>query len=184
MSEKLLPCPFCGSEARLCMPAYPLASDCGDAMVSCNICDADGPNTLIDMAVHDLADWPGVEAEAIAAWNRRTPAPEGEAWRAALRALVRDCLANDFNELWDSYTAAQAVLAASPVVPVGSGETLERQAATIERQAAEIERLREALDLASRRFYVFRDMTDHTSDRVCLATWADDARAALTGEAS
>jgi hypothetical protein len=53
---------------------------------------------------------------------------------------------------------------------------------TLERQAAEIKRLREALDLASRRFYVFRDMTDHTSDRVCLATWADEARAALTGE--
>ena len=53
---------------------------------------------------------------------------------------------------------------------------------TIERQAAEIERLREALDLASRRFYVFRDLTDHAPDRVCLATWADEARAALTGE--
>jgi hypothetical protein len=50
-----------------------------------------------------------------------TPAPEGEAV-AALRALVRDCLANDFNELWDSYTAAQAVLAASPVVPAPERE--------------------------------------------------------------
>ena len=61
--------------------------------------------------------------------------------------------------------------------------TTTKAAAALERQAAEIERLREALDLASRRFYVFRDMTDYTSDRVCLATWADEARAALTGEA-
>jgi len=59
---------------------------------------------------------------------------------------------------------------------------LTEAADTIERQAAEIERLREALDLASRRFYVFRDMTDHAPDRVCLATWADEIRAALTGE--
>jgi hypothetical protein len=60
--------------------------------------------------------------------------------------------------------------------------TMANAADTLERQAAEIKRLREALGLASRRFYVFRDMTDHTSDRVCLATWADEARAALTGE--
>jgi hypothetical protein len=46
-------------------------------------------------------------------------AAEIERLRGALGQLHRDCLANDFNELWDSYTAAQAVLAASPVVPVG-----------------------------------------------------------------
>jgi hypothetical protein len=55
----------------------------------------------------------------------RTPAPEGEVV-AALRALVRDCLANDFNELWDSYTAAQAMLAAPPVVPVGVSREKQR----------------------------------------------------------
>jgi len=60
--------------------------------------------------------------------------------------------------------------------------TMANAADTLERQAAENKRLREALDLASRRFYVFRDMTDHAPDRVCLATWADEARAALTGE--
>ncbi len=68
-----------------------------------------------------------------------------------------------------------------PVV-LGPTDIRIEAADTLERQAAEIEKLREALDLASRRFYVFRDMTDHTSDRVCLATWADEARAHLTGE--
>tara|TARA_R110000868_G_scaffold10318_2_gene50864 strand:+ start:964 stop:1479 length:516 start_codon:yes stop_codon:yes gene_type:complete len=57
------------------MPEHPLNADCGDAKVSCSDCDADGPVIGLDMDVHTLADWPGLEAEAIAAWNRR-PAPE------------------------------------------------------------------------------------------------------------
>jgi hypothetical protein len=52
-------------------------------------------------------------------------------------------------------------------------------AALIESLAHDREVMREALDLASRRFYAFRDTTDHTPDRVCLAAWADEARAAL-----
>ncbi len=34
---------------------------------------------------------------------------------AVLRDLVRDCLANDFNECWDSYKAAQEALSAPPM---------------------------------------------------------------------
>jgi hypothetical protein len=37
-------------------------------------------------------------------------------------------------------------------------------------------KLVEALELASRRFYVLRDMSEHTTDRVCCATWGDEAR--------
>lgn len=72
-AEDLLPCPFCGGAARVWMPEYPLNVDCGDATVSCSECDADGPAIGLDMDVDTLADWPGLEAEAIAAWNRRTP---------------------------------------------------------------------------------------------------------------
>jgi len=37
-------------------------------------------------------------------------AAEIERLREALGQLHRDCLANDFNELWDSYTEARAAL--------------------------------------------------------------------------
>ena len=37
-------------------------------------------------------------------------AAEIERLREALGQLHRDCLANDFNELWDSYTEAKAAL--------------------------------------------------------------------------
>jgi hypothetical protein len=107
MSEKLLPCPFCGVAPTPYRGEVIVTVGCDN-----NECPARECYCSMPLAY---------ETEAIAAWNRRTPAPEGEAV-AALRALVRDCLANDFNELWDSYTAAQATLAASPVVPVGRGE--------------------------------------------------------------
>jgi len=104
MTEKLLPCPFCGVAPTPYRGEVIVTVGCDN-----NECPARECYCSMPLAY---------ETEAIAAWNRRTPAPEGEAV-AALRALVRDCLANDFNELWDSYTAAQATLAASPVVPVG-----------------------------------------------------------------
>jgi hypothetical protein len=114
MSEKLLPCPFCEADLehsellstrRFKTFVHPRNFD--------RLCVAE---SIIIAETSSM--------ERVKAWNRRTAAPEGEVV-AALRALVRDCLANDFNELWDSYTAAQAVVAASPVVPVGvSRETL------------------------------------------------------------
>lgn len=67
----LKPCPFCGGEARLWMPKFPLSEDCGNANVSCGECDAVGPNVLLDMDVHTFADWPDLEAEARDKWNRR-----------------------------------------------------------------------------------------------------------------
>lgn len=82
---ELAACPFCGGEARLWMPEYPLNVDCGDATISCLNCDADGPSIGIDMDVHTLADWPDLEAEAIAAWNRRAIPMEAVAWRCRAR---------------------------------------------------------------------------------------------------
>jgi hypothetical protein len=50
----LLPCPFCGGEARLI--------ECGDAYVECSNCGSEGSWNSLGRA--DLA---------IAAWNRRAP---------------------------------------------------------------------------------------------------------------
>ena len=65
MSEKLLPCPFCGGEAS--------AEQCvrvdyyGDWVVGCD-------NEQCCAKPEVLA---AIKSAAIAAWNRRTPAPEG-----------------------------------------------------------------------------------------------------------
>jgi hypothetical protein len=77
----------------------------------------------------------------------RTPAPEGEAWRVVPIKPTEAMLVNGREALMplvrlDSYGPLIGVwedmLAASPVVPVGSADTLERQ-------ADEINRLRLAL---------------------------------------
>jgi len=113
----------------------------------------------------------------------RTPAPEGEAWRvvpvepteAMMRAAELAGL-GDPDEHHETVIARlwSAMLAASPVVPVGSGETLERQ-------AAEIERLREALEPIAA-----RPVPDGCTDNALIG-WISagairKARAALTGE--
>ena len=68
----LKPCPFCGGDAWLQSPRYPLAADCDDAVVSCHDCNATGPAMLCDMSDYDAENhWPTACAEAIAAWNRR-----------------------------------------------------------------------------------------------------------------
>ena len=60
MSGELLPCPFCGGEARVIAPlgfGNIRAGDCGNSD-----CSATGP-------------WGRNETEAIAAWNTRAPLP-------------------------------------------------------------------------------------------------------------
>jgi Lar family restriction alleviation protein len=69
MTEKLLPCPFCGVSDHL--SAIKTGSAAGHYYPYAVICrhldcdDVRGPTG-------------NGEAEAIAAWNSRTPAPEGE----------------------------------------------------------------------------------------------------------
>ena len=82
--DELKPCPFCGSDEimRLCDPAQGL--------------DNSGPSRALSCAgCHIEAPFYDTEAEAIAAWNRRTPTPEAgeverlraalERWQAAFR---------------------------------------------------------------------------------------------------
>jgi len=73
MTEKLLPCPFCGGEASVhrCEHAF------YDAKIRCAGCQAEGP--IFDVDDGEANEAGRNEAEAIAAWNRRTPAPEKEA---------------------------------------------------------------------------------------------------------
>lgn len=72
VSRELLLCPFCGGEARLYSPTYPMSADCDDAFVACGSCDAHGPTSLCDMADEDAEHhWPDACAEAITAWNTR-----------------------------------------------------------------------------------------------------------------
>jgi hypothetical protein len=49
----------------------PFDADCDAITVQCPECDAVGANVLVDQDVHDQSDLPSLEAEAIAAWNRR-----------------------------------------------------------------------------------------------------------------
>ena len=67
--------------------------------------------------------------EAIEAWNRRTPAPEGEAWRT-VPVEPTEAMIEAAHALWGEGTGVNyvqlepedfyaAMLAASPVVPVG-----------------------------------------------------------------
>jgi hypothetical protein len=58
MSEKLLPCPFCGGEARTFEYDGANQATCGGKHIDCAGTDVVAP---------------------VAMWNRRTPAPEGEA---------------------------------------------------------------------------------------------------------
>jgi hypothetical protein len=117
MSEKLLPCPFCGGEAS--------AEQCvrvdyyGDWVVGCD-------NEQCCAKPEVLA---AIKSAAIAAWNRRTPAPEGEAWRT-VPVEPTEAMIEAAHALWGEGTGVNyvqlepedfyaAMLAASPVVPVG-----------------------------------------------------------------
>jgi hypothetical protein len=93
--DALKPCPFCGGEGRLFMPSYPLSADCADAEVRCSDCDAAGQPVLIDMDTHGESDWPGLQAEAITAWNTRTEArntPVETVADADIPALLRSAI--------------------------------------------------------------------------------------------
>jgi len=137
MSEKLLPCPFCGSTDLEILPEDPSRDGNAWGAVQCVNVDCSTYDILKRHGVRvrdgqDVSDERGSDAyksAAIAAWNRRTPAPEGEAWRtvpvepteAMLKAgcaIPGVCLETG-RKMW------RAMLAASPVVPVGVGrETL------------------------------------------------------------
>jgi Lar family restriction alleviation protein len=67
MSEKLLPCPFCGAKAHLLTGMVEFV----DVEITCTACSATGGNENEGILGEN-------RAAAIAAWNRRTPAPEGE----------------------------------------------------------------------------------------------------------
>ena len=119
MSEKLLPCPFCGGEAS--------AEQCvrvdyyGDWVVGCD-------NEQCCAKPEVLA---AIKSAAIAAWNRRTPAPEGEVTRLLTYAnshkLPDEEPIGVTNLKWGDLRAfAGKPLYASPAVPVGSGEPVAR----------------------------------------------------------
>ena len=124
MSEKLLPCPLCGG-----CPV--LTEAMTEHWVSCGTCGASG-------GMH------GRLKLAVEAWNRRTPAPEGEAvawrWVPTIKGRKEPWMTGDATP-WVYHTGAQKPdfphcrsgeiqdlqpLYASPVVPVGVSEAAQR----------------------------------------------------------
>jgi hypothetical protein len=112
MSEKLLPCPFCGGEARTFEYDGANQATCGGKHIDCAGTDVVAP---------------------VAMWNRRTPAPEGEAWRTVPVEPTEAMLVNGREALMPTYRLLTCgpligvwkdMLAAAPVVPVGSDDTL------------------------------------------------------------
>lgn len=95
---ELLPCPFCGGEARLRSIKLPMAYDCDDVCVYCSECDVDGPHILFDQSAQSADDLPELEAQAIAAWNSRLSAEARSAGRGgvgedALREALEEIVA-------------------------------------------------------------------------------------------
>lgn len=95
--SKLKPCPFCGKKPEVIRQKFTYSDlfgvSCADFFFDCR---ADS------------------EAEAIAAWNRRTPAPEVEALREALEQLSR--YSGDEAPNWVRMIARNAIsLPAAPV---------------------------------------------------------------------
>lgn len=89
MSEKLLPCPFCGGEARTFEYDGANQATCGGKHIDCAGTDVVAP---------------------VAMWNRRTPAPEGEACPTCNGVCPEFC--------------SNAFHLASPVVPAPEGEVV------------------------------------------------------------
>ena len=137
MSAELAPCPFCGGKAAVhrCEHAF------HDAKVRCAECCAEGPIFDVDDGKANEAG--RNEAEAIAAWNRRTPpAPmEAVAWRDALKAaddlVVTGTIYEDEALLADAETVKKFIAAhpphPAPIKPsADTGELRERVAKLID----------------------------------------------------
>jgi len=130
MTEKLLPCPFCGVNDHL--STIRTGSAAGHDYPSAVIC--------LNLDCDDVSGPTGNgEAEANAAWNRRTPAPEGDAvaWRISVGqgpGIVTDSKATA--EMEALLGSAITPLYASPVVPVGREEIARQLAEAIYQQVA------------------------------------------------
>jgi hypothetical protein len=83
----LLPCPFCGGEADIFTPSFPMAADCDDIYVRCGQCDAMGPQVLFDQDTHDADDLGALTAEAVKGWNTRPLSTDKERLIEALDRL-------------------------------------------------------------------------------------------------
>jgi hypothetical protein len=124
MTEKLLPCPFCGSTDLEILPEDPSRYGNDWGAVQCVSLDCPTYDGFRSHGVRvgdgqDVSDERGSDAyksQAIAAWNRRTPAPEGEACGGCGETdptkRCIGCLHNFHSQ----------PLYAPPVVPVGVSE--------------------------------------------------------------
>ncbi len=115
MTTEISRCPFCGGEARTFEYDGANQATCGGKHIDCAGTDVVAP---------------------VAMWNRRTPAPEGKAWRTvpvepteamieAANALSGPGTGVNYVQL-DPEDFYAAMLAASPVVPVGREEPVAR----------------------------------------------------------
>ncbi len=219
MSEKLLPCPFCGGEARTFEYDGANQATCGGKHIDCAGTDVVAPVAMWNRrtpAPEGEASWiepalvehlrslgcvcpkplvgyrpnagPRCRLCNVEPASPVVPAPEGEAWRTVPVEPTEAMLVNGREALMplvrlDSYGPLIGVwgdmLAASPVVPVGSADTLERQ-------AAEIARLREAITVAAVELQLaggwLREAGAYGPRVTATLDASNNARAALTGE--
>jgi Lar family restriction alleviation protein len=113
MSKKLLPCPFCGGEARIGLTDR---TKWGDTITAfCAPCSASVSET-------GCVQSEATKRKVTEAWNRRTPAPEGAvvAWRWQEYDHPEDpWLYSETGPREHEEHANRQPLYASPVVPVG-----------------------------------------------------------------
>ncbi len=99
---ELKPCPFC-PEGKTVSTYFDHEQGDKWGYASCDACEAQGPKVRTNYDRDDNAPW---RAEAIAAWNRRNPAPAVQALVEAAREVHR--ISERDHVAWRKLSAALA----------------------------------------------------------------------------
>lgn len=114
----LKPCPFCGSFASV----YPSSEHSTAWIGGCATTDKEG-------CIGTDLIWEDSEAEAISAWNTRTPAPPID--REALVDVLEQHIVDTFDVDWTARWAAEAIADYLPEILEASAHVTPQQGFTI-----------------------------------------------------